>query len=80
MELAQFQKLMGIIFTAIKVVPLGLLKACPLQWWINKFQLHPKLHRQVKLKVTEMCSGPMDKKADRIKGFLWGIYQQGEWW
>ncbi|XP_052449323.1 uncharacterized protein LOC128011199 [Carassius gibelio] len=55
MELAQFQRLLGMISAAIKVVPLGLLKARPLQWWINKFQLHPKLHRRVKLKVTQKC-------------------------
>ncbi|KAI2659616.1 enzymatic polyprotein [Labeo rohita] len=39
---------------AVKVVPLGLLRA-PLQWWIDKFQLHPKLHRRVRLKVTQKC-------------------------
>ncbi len=54
-ELAQFQKLLGMISAAIKVAPLGLLKARPLQWWINKFQLHPKLHRRVRLKVTRKC-------------------------
>ena len=52
LETALFQRLLGMISAAVAVVPLGLLRARPLQRWLNAFSLHPKLDRRVKLRVT----------------------------
>lgn len=47
LELIRFQRLLGMISAAAAVVPLGLLRARPLQRWLNAFKLHPKLDRRV---------------------------------
>ncbi|XP_030272800.1 uncharacterized protein LOC115581658 [Sparus aurata] len=52
LELVQFQRLLGMISAAVAVVPLGLLRARPLQRWFNALGLHPKLHRRAKVRVT----------------------------
>ena len=52
LELVQYQRLLGTISAAAAVVPLGLLRARPLQRWLNAFNLHPRQDRRVKLKVT----------------------------
>lgn len=52
MEVAQIQRLLGMISAAVSVVPLGLLRARPLQRWLNAFRLHPKRDRRVKLRIT----------------------------
>ncbi len=43
------------ISAAVSVVPLGLVRARPLQRWLNAFNLHPKLNRHVKLQITRTC-------------------------
>ena len=55
LTLVLFQRLLGMVSAAVAVVPLGLLRARPLQRWLNAFGLHPKLHRRVKLRVTRTC-------------------------
>ena len=52
LELVQYQRLLGTMSAAAAVVPLGLLRARPLQRWLNAFNLHPRQDRRVKLKVT----------------------------
>lgn len=42
LEMTQFQRLLGTISAAVAVVPLGLLRARPLQRWLNAFNLDPK--------------------------------------
>lgn len=54
-ELRRFQRMLGLISAAVVVVPLGLLRARPLQRWLNSFNLHPQRHRDRKLTVTQSC-------------------------
>ena len=51
-QLLLVQRLLGSIASATAVIPLGLLKARPLQRWLNSFHLDPKRDRYVKLLVT----------------------------
>ena len=46
-------KLMGLMSAVAAVVPLGLLRARPLQCWFNAFCLHPKSDRQRFLPVLQ---------------------------
>ncbi len=55
MKLIQFQQLLGMIKAAATVIPLGLLRARPLQRWVNSANLHPKLDRHVRMRVTRRC-------------------------
>ncbi len=55
MKLIQFQQLLGLIKAAVTVIPLGLLRARPLQRWVNSANLHPKLDRHVRIRVTRRC-------------------------
>ncbi len=55
MKLIQFQQLMGMIAAAATVIPLGLLRARPLQRLVNSANLHPKLDRHVRMRVTQIC-------------------------
>ncbi len=55
MKLIQFQQLMGMIAAAATVIPLGLLRARPLQRWVKSANLHPKLDRHVRMRVTQIC-------------------------
>ncbi len=52
MKLIQFQQLLGMITAAATVIPLGLLRAHPLQRWVNSANLHPKLDRHVRMRVA----------------------------
>ena len=54
-ELLSFQKMLGLMSAAAMVVPLSLLRARPLQCWLNAFSLHPRRHRHRKLRVTQSC-------------------------
>ena len=54
-ELLYFQRMLGLISAAAMVVPLGILRARPLQCWLNAFSLHPRRHRDRKLRVTQLC-------------------------
>ena len=54
-EMILVQRLLGMIASAAAVVPLGLLKARPLQRWLNAFHLDPKRDRHVKLLVSRSC-------------------------
>ena len=61
LDLVKFQRLLGMILAAVAVVPLGLLRAQPLQRWFNALGLHPKLHRRAKFRVTrDTCFAPME--------------------
>lgn len=53
MKLIQFQKLSGMVAAAATVIPL--LRAHPLQQWVNRFKLHPKFDRHVRVRVTRRC-------------------------
>lgn len=55
LEFHCFQKLLGLISAATMLVPLGLLRARPLQRWLNSFKLHPRRDRRKKLRVTRSC-------------------------
>ena len=55
LEFLCFQRLLGLIAAAGMLVPLGLLRARPLQRWLNSFRFHPKRDRHKKLKVTRSC-------------------------
>lgn len=61
LEMIQFQRLLGMISAAVAVVPLGLLRARPL----NAFNLHPKWDRHVKLQVTGTCIQALHLWQDR---------------
>lgn len=52
LELVQFQRLLGTIAAVTAVVLLGLLRARPLQRWLNAFNLHLVRDRRVKLRVS----------------------------
>ena len=54
-ELLYFQRMLGLMSAAAMMVPLGLLRARPLQCWLNAFSLHPRRHRDRKLRVTQLC-------------------------
>ena len=54
-ELLYFQRMLGLMSAAAMVVPLGLLRAQPLQCWLNAFGLHPRRYRHRKLRVTQLC-------------------------
>ncbi len=49
------QKLLGTIAAASMVIPLGLLRARPVQRWFNTFRLHPKKDRRKRLCVSQAC-------------------------
>ena len=55
LEFLCFQRLPGLISAAGMLVPLGLLRARPLQWWLNAFRLPPQRDRHRKLRVTQSC-------------------------
>ena len=59
------QKLLGLMSAAAAVVPLGLLRARPLQCWFNAFGLHPKSDRQVRLRVSRACIRALRPWRDR---------------
>ena len=54
-ELLYFQSMLGLLSAAVMAVPLGLLRARPLQCWLNAFNLHPRRHRHRKLTVIHSC-------------------------
>ena len=54
-ELLYFQRMFGLITAAAMVVPLGFLRARPLQCWLNAFGLHPRRYRDRKLRMTKLC-------------------------
>ena len=54
-QLVRFQRLLGLMVAAAAVVPLGLLRARPLQRWLNAFGLDPRGDRHVTLRVTARC-------------------------
>ena len=66
------QKLLGLTSAAAAVVPLGLLRARPLQCWFNAFCLHPKGDRQVMLRVSRACIRALHPLRDR-EFFLRGV-------
>ncbi len=53
MKLIQFQQLLGMI--VVTVIPLGLLRACPLQRWVNSANLHSKLDSHMSMRITRRC-------------------------
>ncbi|XP_037637109.1 uncharacterized protein LOC119494940 [Sebastes umbrosus] len=64
LQLVHFQRLLGLISAAVLVIPLGLLRARPLQRWLNAFNLHPRRDRHVKLRVTQSCQRALSPWRD----------------
>ncbi|XP_074492936.1 uncharacterized protein LOC141768506 [Sebastes fasciatus] len=64
LQLVHFQRLLGLISAAVLVIPLGLLRARPLQRWLNAFNLHPQRVRHVKLRVTQSCQRALSPWRD----------------
>ncbi|XP_076144523.1 uncharacterized protein LOC143127104 [Alosa pseudoharengus] len=72
LEMAQFQRLLGTIAAATVVVPLGLLRARPLQRWLNAFGLHPSRDRRVKLRVSRTFLHALRPWKDEAL-LTWGV-------
>lgn len=75
-KLVQFQRLLGMISAAVAVVPLGLLRAQPLQRWLNALKLHPKVDRHVKIRVSRTCLQalcPWQDQALLVQGVPLGL-------
>ncbi|XP_074466705.1 uncharacterized protein LOC141752572 [Sebastes fasciatus] len=64
LQLVHFQRLLGLISAAVLGIPLGLLRARPLQRWLNAFNLHPRRDRHVKLRVTQSCQRALSPWRD----------------
>ena len=70
------QRLLGTIVAATAVVPLGLLRARPLQRWLNAFNLHPRRDKRVRLKVTQSLRRalrPWSRKSWLTQGVRLGV-------